>query len=315
LRNRALRGDHARDMKHRSRVAALALSGLSLSAHAASAPRDQRVEVSPTVQIHVRVAGPTRAEGAAAAKHPLVLIPGWRLTTAIWSRQVATFSQERRVIVVDPRSQGDSTKTSDGDTPEQRARDLDAVLKHLKVQSFVLLGWSQGVQDVAAYVQQFGTQSLAGIVLVDSTVSHGAAAIAGSPAFAAQQLGLFALYADDPKSYTRGMMRAIIKHPLPAPEFDALVADALKTPTAIGEAMLVADLFGVDRSPALAKFDRPTLVIASGTSQELDAQKAMAAALPHGRIEVMQDAGHAVFVDQPERFDKLLAAFLAQVDR
>lgn len=293
-----------------SRIAVLALSSLSLSvAQAASAPRDLFVDVSPNVQIHVRVAG------AGNAKHPLVFIPGWRLTAAIWKQQVETFSKERRVIVLDPRSQGDSTKTGEGDTPEQRARDLAAVLKRLKAGTIVLVGWSQGVQDVAAYVEQFGTQSLAGIVLVDSTVSHGASAIAQSPGFAAQQLGLFALYADDPKSYTRGMMRAIIRRSLPQPEFDTLVADALKTPTAIGEAMLVADLFGVDRSPALAKFDRPTLVIASGFSQELDAEKAMASALPQGQIEVMRDAGHAVFVDRPERFDGLLTTFLAQVDR
>jgi pimeloyl-ACP methyl ester carboxylesterase len=178
-----------------------------------------------------------------------------------------------------------------------------------------LVGWSQGVQDVAAYVEQFGTQALAGIVLVDSTVSGGADAILKEPQFASQQLSLFSLYADDPSSYTRGMMRAIIKRPLPPEERDALVAEALKTPTAIGEAMLIADLFGVDRTPALARFNRPTLVIASSSSQEFDAQKAMASKLPTARIEIMENAAHAVFVDQPVQFDRLLTAFLAQIDR
>jgi microsomal epoxide hydrolase len=188
------------------------------------------------------------------------------------------------------------------------------VLKQQKVGSIVLVGWSQGVQDVAAYVEQFGTQSLAGIVLVDSTVSHGAEAVSQSAGSAAQQLGLLALYANDPKSYTRGMMRAIVKRALPQQEFDTLVADALKTPTAIGEAMLIADLYGVNRSSTLAKFDRPTLVIASSSSQELDAQKAMASTLPQGRIEIMEDAAHAVFVDQPAHFDRLLATFLSRID-
>src|SRR5258708_5458194 len=200
-------------------VAVLVLSmSLSLAQSAAAATRDVFVNAAPNVRIHVLVTGP------ASSKHPLVLIPGWRLTAAIWKQQMVSFSRDCQVIAVDPRSQGDSTKTSEGDTPEQRARDLDAVLKQLKVGSIVLVGWSQGVQDVAAYVAQFGTRSLAGIVLVDSTVSHGAAAISQSPGFAAQQLGLFALYADDPMSYTRGMMRAIIKRPLPQSEFDTLVA-------------------------------------------------------------------------------------------
>jgi non-heme chloroperoxidase len=292
-----------------SRVFMAVLAALSLSAaQAAAAPHDLFVGVSRDVQIHIRVAGP------ASAKHSLVLIPGWRLTASIWKEQLATFSKERRVIVIDPRSQGDSTKTAEGDTPEQRAKDLDAVLKQQKLESIVLVGWSQGVQDVASYVQQFGTRSLAGMVLVDSTVSHGAQGISDSPRLAAQQLGLFVLYSADPQSYTRGMMRAIIKRTLPQQEFETLVADALRTPTAIGEAMLIADLFGVDRSAALAKFDRPTLVIASSSSQELDAQKIMASNLPQGRIEIIDDAAHAVFVDQPERFDRLLTTFLAQID-
>jgi non-heme chloroperoxidase len=283
--------------------------GLLVAPAALAVPHDAFVNVSPDVRIHVLVAGP------ASAKHPLVLIPGWRLTASIWKEQVAVFSKDRRVIVVDSRSQGDSSKTPEGDTPEQRARDLDAVLKQQKAGSIVLVGWSQGVQDVAAYVEQFGTASLAGIVLVDSTISNGADAISQSPNFAAQQLGRLARYAEDPKSYTRGMMHAIIKRALPQQVFDTLVADALKTPTAIGEAMLIADLFGVNRSSTLAKFDRPTLVIASSSSQELDAQKAMASTLLQGRIEIIEDAAHAVFVDQPEHFDQLLATFLSQIDR
>jgi pimeloyl-ACP methyl ester carboxylesterase len=89
------------------------------------------------------------------------------------------------------------------------------------------------------------------------------------------------------------------------------VADGLKTPTAIGAAMLLDDLLGPDRRPALAKFTTPTLVIASATSPELEAQKAMAAKLPKARLEVMEDAGHAVFVDQPAHFDALLESFLS----
>jgi non-heme chloroperoxidase len=281
----------------------------SALAETSHAHRDLFVETSPNVRIHVQVSGPENA------KHALVLIPGWRLTASIWKEQVERISRDRRVIVIDPRSQGESTKTAEGDTPEQRARDIDVVLKELKARSVVLVGWSQGVQDVAAYIDEFGTTSLAGVVLVDSTVSHGADAIPKTAESAARQLSLLALYAKDPAGYTRGMMRAIVKRPLSPGELDMLVANALKTPIAIGEAMLVNDKFGVDRSRALPKFDRPTLVIASASSQELEEQKSMASALPEGHFEVIKDAGHAVFLDQPEQFDRLLRTFLSQTDR
>lgn len=274
-----------------------------------AAVRDMSVETSPGVRLHLQVAG------SANSKPALILIPGWRLTASIWQEQLLKFSTERQVMALDPRSQGDSTVTAEGDTPEQRAKDINAVLHKLQVGRSVLVGWSQGVQDVAAYIDQFGTQSLAGVVLVDSTVSRGANAIVEAPQFAARQLGLFSLYATDPEEYTRGMMRAIIKRPLSGAELGLLVSGALKTPTAIGEAMLVADLFGVDRTSVLAKIDRPTLVIASALSQELEAQKKMAGGIPGSRFEVIQDAGHAVFVDQPERFDGLVTDFLAGLAR
>ena len=272
------------------------------------AATDRFVQVAPQVRLRVI------DTGVRSARPTLVLVPGWTFTADIWRSEIARFSKDRRVIAIDPRSQGASTKTGYGDTPEQRARDLKAVLERLHVGRFVLVGWSQGVQDVAAYVGAFGTADIEGVVLVDSTVSAGASAIAKSPADAAAQFARFDLYSKDPEAYVRGMDGAIIRHPLAPAELDRLVKRQLETPPAIGEAMLVADLFGADRTPALAKFDRPTLVIASAYSPELDAQKAMAAAIPHARFEAVEDAGHAVFVDQPARFDALLAGFLAAID-
>jgi microsomal epoxide hydrolase len=277
------------------------LSGPSL---AATPRRDVMIDVAPDVRIHAIEAGSNRDRPA------LVLIPGWRLTASIWNEQIDTFAKDRHVIAIDPRSQGQSTKTAEGDTPEQRARDLGKVLDHFSLEGIVLVGWSQGVQDVAAYVNQFGTGRLKGIVLVDSTVSPGAAEITRHPQAASQELGLLSIYAEDPRAYTQGMMRAIIKRALSAEAFDRLVTQALQTPTAIGIAMLASDLFGVDRTPALGKFDRPTLVIASAASEELDAQKAMAAKLPQGHFEVIEKAAHAVFIDQPEQFDALVGQFM-----
>src|SRR5262249_51230694 len=99
----------------------------------------------------------------------LVLIPGWALPASLWREQIEKFSATGRlVIAVDPQSQGDSSKTELGNTPEQRAQDLHEILATLHVTNSVLVGWSQGSQDVAAYLQQFGTNAVAGAVFVDS---------------------------------------------------------------------------------------------------------------------------------------------------
>jgi pimeloyl-ACP methyl ester carboxylesterase len=64
------------------------------------------------------------------------------------------------------------------------------------------------------------------------------------------------------------------------------------------------------RRPAEQKIDRPTLVIASSTSPLLDAQRDMAKAIPSARWVVVPNAGHALFVDEPDIFDRELAALL-----
>src|SRR5207244_4569881 len=191
--------------------------------------------------------------GKAGGEPALVFIPGWSTGADIWNHQIDTFAKTHRVIAFDPRSQGDSTKTTRGNTPETRAQDLHALLEPLGVRRPVLIGWSQGVQDVAAYVERYGSNDLAGIVLVDAAISDGADGIAARPQETAAQFKMFAVYQAHQEEYLRGMMGAIISKPQPPGAIDRLVATGLKTPPAIGVAMLVADLFGVNRTAALKK--------------------------------------------------------------
>jgi microsomal epoxide hydrolase len=77
--------------------------------------------------------------------------------------------------------------------------------------------------------------------------------------------------------------------------------------------MLLADFITVDRRPALAKFNRPTLVIAAADAGDLQEQREMARTIAGASLETVADAGHAVFLDQPQRFQQLLADFLQRL--
>src|SRR5262245_31111426 len=103
--------------------------------------RDSAVTLSDNTRIHMLEAG--RPSGAPA----IVFIPGWTLPAFLWKEQMRRFSSDRLVIAIDPRSQGDSTKTQTGNTPEQRARDLREILEKRRIESAVLVGWSQGAND------------------------------------------------------------------------------------------------------------------------------------------------------------------------
>ena len=48
----------------------------------------------------------------------------------------------------------------------------------------------------------------------------------------------------------------------------------------------------------------------SAKSDELARHQAGASQIPHARFEKIEDAAHAVFLDQPVRFDELLEKFV-----
>ena len=248
--------------------------------------------------------------GKPEARPVLVFIPGWSTGADIWRHQIETFAKTHRVIAFDPRSQGESTKTSSGNTPEIRAQDLHAFLERLGVRRPVLIGWSQGVQDVAAYVERYGTKELAGIVLVDAAISDGADGMAARPQETAEQFKMFAIYQAHQQEYLGGMMKAIISKPQDDDAMNGLVSTGMKTPPDIGVGMLVADMFGVNRTSAVKKIDCPTLIIASAKSDELPRQQAAANQIPRAHFEKVDDCAHAVFLDQPDRFDELLKSFV-----
>ena len=251
--------------------------------------------------------------GKPGAQPTLVFIPGWSTGADIWRQQIDRFVPTYRVIAFDPRSQGESTKTTNGNTPEMRARDLHALLERLGVQRPLLIGWSQGVQDVAAYIERYGSKDLAGIVLVDAAISDGADGMAARAQETAAQFKMFAVYQAHQEEYLHGMMQAIISKPQSDGAIDQLVRTGMKTPPDIGVAMLIADMFGVNRTPAFEKIDCPTLIIASAKSGELARQQAAANQIPLARFEKIEDTAHAAFLDQPDRFNELLASFAAKL--
>ena len=282
--------------------------GLSLLGAPAAGTREGDVAVAEGVRLHY-------VEGGDSGAQAIVFIPGWSFSAAVWSDQLARFAPRAHVVSFDPRSQGQSTITPQSNSPEQRAQDLHRALESLQLDRVALVGWSQGVQDVAAYAEAFAGDRIAGYVLVDAAVAAGPAAQVTQPDALRQQLERFALYEEHPREYLEGMMNFIIHSPQARRRIGEFVQIGLRTPPDLGLAMLMMDFVVRDRRPALAKFNRPALVIASAESGELEAQREMARKIRHARFETVANAGHAVFLDQPDRFEELLAGFVKTLAR
>jgi non-heme chloroperoxidase len=282
-------------------VAALVLALLAAGcAHGAlvRGARSGFVRLPDSVRLHYlekgRGAGPT-----------LVFVPGWTIGADIWEPQIEWFARSHRVVAVDPRGQGLSSKTTEGLYPAARARDLHRVVEELHLAPVVLVGWSMGASEVAMYVDQFGTRDIAGIVLVDSSLG-------GEPdpqrvLAVVQWLGEMQ---SDRRKATADFVRSMFKHPQPEDYLSRITSEALATPTSSAVALFVGSIASSTRA-ALAKIDKPTLIVYASSAVSSPAYERMHDAIAGSRLERFPDAGHALFVDDAGRFNALLEEFVA----
>jgi non-heme chloroperoxidase len=237
--------------------------------------------------------------GAGAA---IVLIPGWTMPAEIFERQINELSKRFRVIALDTRSQGDSEKTADGNTLERHAQDIKELLEHLRLRDVVLLGWSNGVPDVLTFVEQHGTAKLSGVVLVDGFLN------VSDPQMQKAMYGMLKKLQADRAKFTDGFVRSMYASKQSEEYILHIEEESLKTPTNSA----IAEMFNVvskgDFTPILGRLDKPILYICE---PQLESQgKLLQSSIPKARVEVFKNAGHALFVDDAEHFDSVLAEFM-----
>ncbi|MGA8222900.1 MAG: alpha/beta hydrolase [Candidatus Acidiferrales bacterium] len=277
------------------------------------------------IKIHYLEAGHTRIFASAQVGNPLpsgtvptkgnisvtspnqfpsiLFIPAWTMPAWIWEKQIEYFSKDYRVVAMDPRSQGESSQTHEGLYPAARARDIKAVVDQLHLSPVVIVAWSMAVVETMAYIDQFGTGALAGIVLVDNDAGG------RSPGDADQDFALLKGVLEDRDNSANAFIRKLnFKKPHPEEYLQKLVNASLKVPTDIAVSLLVG-YFVADYRPVLAKIDKPALVCAA-KSPYLNAIVEMQKSIKYSKLEVLDGDGHALFVDDPEKFNALLEDFL-----
>jgi non-heme chloroperoxidase len=233
----------------------------------------------------------------------LLFVPGWTMPAWIWQKQIDYFGTKYQVVAMDPRCQGESSQTGEGLYPAARARDIAAVIQNLDLAPVVLVGWSMAVTEAVAYVDQFGTRDLAGLVLVDDDAGG------TTPAEAGRDLQFIDQVLVNREKVVPEFIRTLFfKRPQPGAYVERVIQASLSVPTNTAVALLVGK-FGADYRPALAKIDKPTLVCVS-KSPYMRSIVAMQEQIPGSRLEVFDGVGHALFVDKPDQFDAALDRLL-----
>ena len=270
------------------------LLALALSLATPARAADFSFTTSDGVRLHLIEAGPPRAP-------TIVFVPGWAMPAWIFQPQIAAFSRRYHVVALDPRGQGESEIPAEGYTPARRGQDIGDLIAALGGRPVLLVGWSLGVLDSLAYVQQHGDARLAGLVLIDNSVGE-------EPPPKPSGLPL----RRGPRLDREARMRRFVQgmfHSAPGEAYLArLTNTALRTPPDVA-ARLAS--YGVPRSywrDAVYSVRKPVLYVVrprfAGQAANLSARH------PVAETALFATAGHALFVDARARFDGLLQDFI-----
>ncbi|MGA7400929.1 MAG: alpha/beta hydrolase [Candidatus Sulfotelmatobacter sp.] len=286
----------------RTRLALILLcvvSVLNAQAVIAQATKDGFFKTSDGVRIHYVEAGSGRT---------IVFIPGWTMPAWIWQKQIDEFSKHYHVIAVDPRSQGESDKPPYGHLPETRSRDYKELVDQLALKKPVLVGWSMACGELIKYAEQFGSDNVAGFVLVDGFVTDKPSDLFVPISEWMNQLQ------EDRQKQADGFVRSMYKKPQ-SEDYLKRVIDASTQVPSDTAALLIYDMIAVkDFSPGLARMNRPVLFTYQPESQ----QSADYLKLKLGdklRLELFGGDGHALFVDDPEKFNHVVEEFIQSLPK
>jgi microsomal epoxide hydrolase len=238
--------------------------------------------------------------------HTIVLIPGWTMPGWIFDAQIEAFSRNFRVIAFDPRGQGESDVAPSGYEPFRRGQDIEELLAQIDDKSPLLLGWSLGVLDALSYLHQFGDAHIAGLVLVDNSVGEGPAPSA-APRRRRPPPRRRVTHAVSMRAFVRSMFRT----PQPPDYIDRLTEAALHTPGWAAAELLA---YPVPRSfwkEAVYSTNKPILYLV--TPKFAGQADNLAEHHPGAESVVLEGVGHAMFVDDPGRFDGLVLDFTRRV--
>ena len=245
----------------------------------------------------------------------ILLVHGFSQSHLAWARQYESpLLQRFRLVVIDLRGHAASEKPTDSGSYDKGtlwADDIHAVLKAKDLKSPLAVVWSYGGFIIGDYVREYGDAALAGIVFVSAATQIGTQGAKGH--YGAGMKVLLCML--DPRQEvsipaTREFIRTAVARPLFAEEFETALAYNMAVSPEVRTALLSRV---VDSDDALARIRVPVSIVhgEKDTITLLAAAEHIAAKIGHAKKSYYPNAGHCPFMEDPERFNRELAAMRA----
>lgn len=240
------------------------------------------------------------------AKPSVVLLHGLMGSGACWTPLARALADEFDVVMPDARGHGDSSAPLHGYRYDDLARDVAGLVRGLGLSRPVLLGHSMGGMT-AAVVASRAAGSIRGLILVDPTfLSPERQREVFESDVADQHRRLLGLQKSDLVAQARA------RHPRRSPEIVELQAEArLKTRMAAFDVLTPPN---PEYRDVVSAIDVPSLlVIGDDPVVTLEMATELRSLNPRVRIEQVQDAGHGLPFQQPERLGEVVVSFLREL--
>ncbi|MGY4103201.1 alpha/beta fold hydrolase [Nocardia sp. R16R-3T] len=270
------------------------------------AVREHSVTGRDGCRLHVTDRGPERDTA-------VVFLHGLSMNSLVWERQVAALAGSHRTVAVDLRGHGrsDAPRDDSYSDPDTWALDLQAVLTHLGLRSAVLVAWSYAGMVVADYLHRFGSDKIASVFLVAPLRKIGTAEAVDllGERFLGLVPGLLSTQVDDSLTAGKEFLRLCRNDTWPGAEADQSLGAVLSVRPDVRAAMLAREQ---DNDAVWQGFGKP-IAIGYGTADAIirpASHSQVADLAPGARVQVYEAAGHSPFLEQPDRFNADLRAFV-----
>ncbi|MGY4417786.1 pimeloyl-ACP methyl ester carboxylesterase [Bradyrhizobium sp. JR6.1] len=247
---------------------------------------------------------------------PLVLVMGYRLSSAAWPAAfVDMLARQFTLVTFDNRGTGQSEKPVHGYALANMARDIHALLNILNLGRVHLLGYSMGGAIAQEFVRQF-PERVRCLILCATMCGGVHATYANAPVVRVMR----DLDGLSPEQVARQIWKVTYAPAYLTGNRDAATEQMrreIALPTPLHAADLQFQAFAeFDGSRALGDIRCPTLVLTGDLDQLIPPQNSlmMAKRIPKARLIVLPEGGHRVLWERTEECIHHIVAFLASID-
>lgn len=241
---------------------------------------------------------------------PIVFVHGYGSSHECWSYQVQALSGRYRCVALDLRGHGNSDKPFSRYTYDENCRDLRTLIEQLELTDVTLVGWSMGAGIVLTYLLDDGTGVTKAVFAAASAPRMTATATEPYGMTPAEGEEIAEMIRTQAPETLAGLCRASFHRDLPATR-DWFTGIALRMPV-YAQVRSYRHLLDLDLRGRLPEVGVPTLVLHGRHDQVCDPRwgRYLAEHLPSSKIVFFEDSGHALMVEEPDRFSAELAAFV-----